>query len=153
MAVRNTVALYIDGKNMTRYMVTPYKWANFLDEQLDEAVISLRRCPKRDIKQLTPVEIRITNEIYFGHKSTNTERVTASDSITKYFIVADQPDSNESPVGSGRYDHNISIIELTKLLERIVVESITYTNDLGKSYTQNAIPVNCMITIDVRQRA
>ncbi len=130
MAVYNKIAVYVNGINLTRYVVMPIKWANLLDEQLDEAVISLRNCPVKVIAPLTPVEIRITNQVIMqkGHNP------VYSKSITKYMIVADQPDSNENPVGSKRYDHDLYIIEATKLLERTIVDSITYTNDLGKDY-------------------
>lgn len=128
--INNTVAVYINGINLTRYVVMPIKWANFLDEQLDEAVLSLRNCPVRVIHPLTPVEIRITNTVIMGSTT------VSSKSVTKYMIVSDQPDSNENPVGSKRYDHDFGIIEATKLLERTIVDSITYTNDLGRKYAE-----------------
>lgn len=128
--IQNTVAVYINGINLTRYVVMPIKWANFLDEQLDEAVLSLRNCPVRVIHPLTPVEIRITNTV------TMAGATVYSKSVTKYMIVSDQPDSNENPVGSKRYDHDFGIIEATKLLERTIVDSITYTNDLGRKYAE-----------------
>ena len=128
--VKNVIAVYINGINLTRYVVLPIKWANLLDEQLDEAVISLRNCPVEVIPPLTPVEIRITNSIIM--KKGGNEHFKTSE--TKYMIVADQPDSNENPVGSKRYDLDLYIIETTKLLERTIVDSITYTNDLGKDY-------------------
>lgn len=132
--VKNVIAVYINGINLTRYVVMPIKWAHLLDEQLDEAVISLRNCPVKVIPPLTPVEIRITNSIIM--KKGGNEHFKTSE--TKYMIVADQPDSNENPVGSGRYDHDLSVIELTKAMERVVVDSITFTNDLGRVYTGNA---------------
>lgn len=132
MAVHNKIAVYIDGINLTRYVVQPIKWANLLDEQLDEAVISLRNCPKKVIPPLTPVEIRITNSVTMGSST------VYSKSETKYMVVADQPDSNENPVGSGRFDHDFGIIEATKLLERTVVDSITYTNANSKIFTNSA---------------
>lgn len=130
--VKNEIAVYIDGINLTRYVVQPIKWANLLDEQLDEAVISLRNCAKKVIPPLTPVEIRITNSVTMGSST------VYSKSETKYMVVADQPDSNENPVGSGRFDHDFGIIEATKVLERVVVDSITYTNASSKIYTDNA---------------
>ena len=132
--VKNVIAVYINGINLTRYVVMPIKWANLLDEQLDEAVISLRNCPVKVIPPLTPVEIHITNSIIM--KKGGNEHFKTSE--TKYMIVADQPDSNENPVGSGRYDHDFGVIELTKALERAVVDSITFTNDLGHTYTSGA---------------
>ena len=134
MAVHNKIAVYIDGINLTRYVVQPIKWANLLDEQLDEGAISLRNCPKSVISPLTPVEIRINSEVIM-RKGGNP---IYTKSITKYMIVADQPNSEENPVGSKRYDHDFYIIETTKLLERTVVDSITYTNVNSKIFTNSA---------------
>lgn len=140
--VNNKIAVYVNGINLTRYVVLPIKWANLLDEQLDEAVISLRNCPVKVIPPLTPVEIRIDNSVILqkGHNPVYTS------ALTKYMIVADQPDSNENPVGSGRYDHDLAIIEVTKLLERVIVDSLTYTNDLGRTYNFMAKIVDPVIT-------
>lgn len=142
MAVHNKIAVYVDGINLTRYVVQPIKWANLLDEQLDEAVISLRNCPKKVIPPLTPVEIRINSEIIMQKGSSP----IYSKSITKYMIVADQPNSDETPVGSKRYDHDLYIIETTKLLERIVVDSITYTNANSKIFTANPYPMPLIVS-------
>ena len=131
--IYNSIAVFIDGRNLTRYAVMPIKWANLLDEQLDEGVISLRNCPKKVISPLTPIEIRITNKVILKKGS----QPVYTHSRTLYMIAADQPDSNENPVGSGRYDHDIRVIEVTKLLERTVVDSITYTNVIGKVFTAN----------------
>lgn len=138
--VQNDIAVYINGINLTRYVVMPIKWANLLDEQLDEAVLSLRNCPKKVITPLTPIEIRINNSVIMGAKTVYNK------TLTKYMIVADQPDSNENPVGSKRYDHDLSIIEVTKLLERLVVDSITYTNVNSKIFTANPTPMPLDVT-------
>lgn len=128
----NKIAVYVDGINLTKYVVQPIKWANLLDEQLDEATISLRNCPLKNIPPLTPVEIRITNTVTMGAAT------VYSKTETKYMVVASQPDSNENPVGSGKFDHDFGIIEATKVLERVVCDSITYTNASSKTYTDNA---------------
>lgn len=137
MAVYNEMSAYINGINLTRYVVLPIKWANLLDEQLDEAVISLRNCPVKVIPPLTPVELRINNSVVMNKGGSP----VYSKSITKYMIVADQPDSEETPVGKKRYNHDLSVIEATKLLERAIVDSLTYTNDLGRTYTASATQV------------
>lgn len=129
--VQNDIAVYVNGINLTRYVVMPIKWANLLDEQLDEATLSLRNCPVKVIPPLTPVEIRINNSVIMGAKTVYNK------TLTKYMIVADQPDSSENPVGSKRYNHDLSIIEATKLLERVVVDSITFTNNLGRQFSDD----------------
>lgn len=130
--VNNKIAVYINGINVTHYVVQPFKCSELLDEQLDEAVISLRNCPLKVIPPLTPIEIRITNEITMGSAT------VSSQTETIYMIVSSMPDSEEMPVGSGRYSHDFNIIEATKIMERFIVDSLTYTNDLGRTFTANA---------------
>lgn len=135
MAVRNSAAVYINGINYTHYVVMPLKWGNFLDEQLDETIITLRRSKKKVFPPLTPVEVRLTNELYWGNVTdkTNTE--------VKQFVVANDS-VTEVPNGKGLFDHELSLIELTKVLECIVVDTCTFTNDLGRNYTKNATTVD-----------
>ena len=142
MAAFNTIAVYINGINLTRYLVLPIKWANLLDEQLDEGIISLRNCPIASIPPLTPVEIRINNKVILQRNKPPRHEET----VTKYMIVSGQPNSTERPAGSGRYDHDLNIIEVTKVLERVVVDSITYTNVNGRLYTFVAKQVEPEIT-------
>ena len=66
MAVKNDVAVYINGINYTKKLVYPMKFSFLLDESLDEGTIALRHV-KREISQpLTPVEIRVRNTVYWG---------------------------------------------------------------------------------------
>lgn len=136
MAVKNTVALYIDGINRTSNMVMPFKWGNFLDERLDECHISLRAIQRKKIFQpLTPVEIQLNNEIYWGsgvHRVTESKRER-----TKYYIVANDS-VTETQVGANLYNHELDLIEVTKIAECFVVDTITFTNDIvGRDYTNN----------------
>lgn len=132
MAIQNKAAVYIDGINLTSFTVMPIKWGNLLDERLDEAYISLRHCPIENFKPLTPVEIRFSNRLYFGSTTVDTQNKT------KKYVVANDTGAQENPAGSGLYDHDLYIIEMTKLLECIVVDTITFTNDLGRSYANNS---------------
>ena len=140
--IRNYATIWINGINLTHYAVMPLKWGNFLDERLDEMYISLRRCPIENFKPLTPVEIQFVSTLYFG-PVTNT---VDTENQTKRYIIADDQNATENPVGSGFYDHDLYIIELTKLLECIAVDTNTITNDLGRNYTNNAFPVLPVIT-------
>ena len=137
--IRNTCAVYINGINVTNTAVMPPKWANFLDEQLDEMYLGLRRSPFDIFAPLTPVEIHYTNALLFGSAVVDTE------TEIKYYLVADDSDVKEVPLGSGTYDHNLYIIELTKYLECIVVNTSTITNDIGRSYTKNAPFANLQV--------
>ena len=131
MAVKNTALIYINGINYTPHAVMPFKWANFLDEQLDEAHVSLRHVDTERFEPFTPVEVVLRSVVSFQ----NTETVT--DEVTKQFIVATDT-SEKSPVWSDFYDHELYIIELTKLLESIVIDTCTFTNDAGRTYAGDA---------------
>lgn len=130
MAVKNEIAVYIDGINRTPNFVYPLKLGNFLDERLDECIISLRLIDEEDFAPLTPVEVQIKNTLYFGSFSETIEE-------TSYFVVADDS-SHEAILGAGRYNHELYCIEVTKVAECCVVDTLTFTNDLGRSYTGNA---------------
>lgn len=135
MAIRNKVAVYINGINLTPYVVMPLKWGNLLDEQLDEMYLSLRHCPIKNFKPLTPVEIRFTNELYWHKETVNAK------TETKRYIIANDTNAINNPVGSKLYDHDLYLIELTKIAECIVVDTLTFTNDLGRNYTEGAIQI------------
>lgn len=141
MAIRNKVTVYINGRNYTFAAVMPIKWGNLLDERLDEMYLSLRRVKKQNFAPLTPVEIHFSNQLYFG--STD---VDAPQTATKRYIIADDANVTENPVGSGWYDHDLYLIELTKILECVIVDTNTVTNDLGRNYTANQASVEPNIT-------
>ena len=131
MAGRNTAAVFINGINYTHYVVMPLSWGNFLDEQLDEMSITLRRSKKKVLPPLTPVEVHLKNELYWQGKVHRTK------TEVKQFVVANDT-VTELPVGKGLYSHDLALIELTKVLECIVVDTCTFTNDTGRSYTNGA---------------
>ena len=135
--IQNTATININGINLTHYAVMPLKWGNFLDERLDEMYLSLRRCPIENFKPLTPVEIRFVNTLYFGARS----NIVDTENTVKRYIVANDQNATENPVGSGFYDHDLYIIELTKLLECIAVDTNTITNDLGRNYLFQSSPI------------
>ncbi len=66
MAIKNTFTVYIDGINRTSRAVMPLKYGDFLDERLDECHLGLRAIKKENFTPLTPVEINIENELYWG---------------------------------------------------------------------------------------
>ena len=142
MAIENTAAIYVNGINLTHYAVMPLKWGNFLDEQLDEMYLSLRHGPFEHIKPLTPVEIHLKNRFYFGGTTVDTR------TKVKRFLVAND-NSEESPVGSKRYNHDLYLIEVTKFAECVVVDTITFTNDLGRNYTEKAPTVDPTVEGDL----
>lgn len=122
-----TFQVLIGGKDYTNNTPFPIKWSSLLDERLDECRISLKYCKAEIFTPLTPVQIIL-------HDQKDRERVLN-------FVVASD-DAQELPVGSGRYNHELMLIEQTKILEGIVVDALTFTNDLGRSYTENATQAN-----------
>ena len=151
-------------QDFTPYAVMPLKYSNLLDEQLDECSIDLIQCGKETqyIKPLTMCKAIIANssEAKFNQtmlkvidrsdltfnkaedgsyvstdgKTTmrlENNRITETKTVT-YLVSNDK--SVESPVGSGRYNHQLYLIELTKILEGFIGDSITFTNALGNKY-------------------
>lgn len=133
--VTNKYEVIIGKINYTHYCVMPLKGANLLDERLDEVYLPLRHIPVEVFQPLTPVKIIIHNKVYFN------ENVAYSKDKTLYFVVANDNNIVESPVGSGKYNHDIYLVETTKVAECIIVDSLTFTNDLGRNYAKNPKPI------------
>lgn len=101
----------------------PFIFEDVLDSTLDSATIHLTRVNEELYEPLTDVEIRILGE--------------DSVFIQMNWIIAEDY-SEESPVGSGLYNHTLSLIEPTKDLEGFVGDSLTVTHSGGNIYTDNA---------------
>lgn len=142
MSYINGATVYIDGINRTHNTVMPLKLGQFLDERLDECYLSLRRIKKENFQPLTPVEIILSNKFFIHTNERNNAKETLADEEqrTLRFIVANAS-ARENPFGSGFYDHDLYLIEVTKSSECITCDAQTITNDLGKNYTANAKPV------------
>ena len=110
-------------------------YRKFLDEQLDYAMFTIERVEKEKIPLLSVCSVEVTDD-------EGTETVCRN-----WLIVGDE--AFESPVGSGLYNHDITLIEGTKLAEGIPVESLCFTNPSGRAfYTNNAVaPELYQITI------
>lgn len=99
--------------------VFPLKYEDLLDEQLNSAVLGLTRVSTPYFKPATPVFITITSK--------NTANgVEYNQTKTLEYVISNDR-SIESPVGSGFYRHEITLIEPTKLLE-IPLESLCFRN-------------------------
>lgn len=136
MAVKIETAIYIGGVNRTARAVMPIKFGNFLDERLDECNLSLRGIKKEAFSPLTPVEIRVKTTEYFGKWKDNPTIVKTDEEVLYYLIANDN--ATEVRAGSGIYNHELYCIEVTKEAECVIVDAITYTNDIGRNYTENA---------------
>ncbi len=95
--------------------VFPFSSGELLDERLDEAYVTFYSRTK-EYRPLT--EFRITHNVD-GKQEGDIE----------YYILATD-NSAEFPSGSGRYKHQVYLIERTKLLEGVVCPSLTFTNAL-----------------------
>lgn len=137
MAIHIQPAVYINGINRTSHTVMPIKWGNFLDERLDECRLSLRSVQQENFPPLTPVEIVFTITEYFGIWKKN-PTIIKTKTETKRFIVANDSATEFRPK-SGLYNHDLYLIEPTKVAECYVVDTITFTNDLGRSYTEGGL--------------
>lgn len=142
-------------EDYTAFAVFPLKVAHLLDEQLDEANLTLKGITSKYFQPQTRVRITITNfpecvitESKFQELNANNEnpeqvtlnlvgnRLRATTTIN--MIIANDR-AVEVPVGSGRYNHEIYLIELTKLMERFIGDSLTFTNALGNKFLDGAV--------------
>lgn len=157
----NEAKAFID---YTPFLTVPIKWAELLDEQLDEAEVMLKGVPKAythpttrqtvNLKEtfapFTICRLTVTNtpncrlttelnEIVEANANNNYSTVEFIANVTRketrvfWFFVANDR-SLEKPVGSGRYNHDIYLIELTKIAERYIGDTLTFTNGLGSKY-------------------
>lgn len=119
------IQIKIDGVDYSQYAVQPFKWENLLDERLDHAMITLKAVPVYRFYPLSMVEITAT---------------LGSTSETRYYVIGDDSPS-ENPSGSGLYDHQLPLLEVTKKSERDTTNTLVYLNNLGRTYTGNPLPV------------
>lgn len=113
-----SIAVTINGNDYSKHVMFPFKVSNLLDEQLDEASLTLIGVPEKNFKPLTDVTVTLTN----GNKTQS------------YYMFVASDKSDEIPTGSGRYKHELYLIEQTKYLECFIVRSIGFVNPLEKSY-------------------
>lgn len=130
MAFKNSVTVYINGINRTANAVLPLKYGKLLDERLDECTLSLRNIKVDDFPPLSAVEIVLKNVKYWGVKNKIIER---TEEKTLYFVVAEDS-ATENLLNLGYYNHELSLIEVTKVAECVVCDTLTVTNDLGRTF-------------------
>ena len=111
----NHCQVFIDGVEYQNATL-PFKYGNFLDKQLDHAIVQLTRVNKQYFEPTTPVKVEITDK--------------NGDIKTLYYIISND-NFHETPVGSGYYRHDLTLIEPTKILEGIPVETLCFTNANG----------------------
>lgn len=136
----NTFKVTIDDKVIK---ASPYgaKFGNLLDERLDEGYITLKHLKQEQpFRPFTLVKIELTNantafrskiKEYSGDDITQSlSKNMLTQTKEEYFFVADDNVTNY-PNGSEFYNHSLYLIEITKILERFIGDSITFTNPLN----------------------
>ena len=136
--------------------VFPFKFSQLLDERLDEAQLMLKRVKTEYFAPFTDVRLTIINSPKAMFSSAqavenraetqcqiqyneHTKRIT--ETLVLNFIVANDK-AVESPIGSGKFNHELYLIETTKKLEAYIGDSITFTNPLGNDYLGASETVN-----------
>lgn len=122
----NRYEVIIDGTDYTNHVPFPLKWSALLDEQLDEASMQLVRVPVDNFEALINVTVKVWND------------EAPDDVITHNFLVAND-EAKEVPVGSGKYNHSLYLIEETKYLEGFQVRSHGYVDSLRNNYRVNLV--------------
>lgn len=118
-----------DGTWKTWHNVSiPIKYGMLLDEQLDYAVVSLARVKRKLFKPMTKALLEVKSNTEYGGEQSKT---------VEYFIAND--DSFEAPIGSGAYNHELTLIEQTKFLECFQLESLCFTNPGGNDYSSAGV--------------
>lgn len=130
----NRLKVLIDGTDYTNHVPFPFKWSALLDEQLDEATLELVRVPIENFEPLLDVVVKVWND-------SDETRV-----ITHNMLVAND-EAHEIPVGSGKYNHTLYLIEETKYLEGFYVRSHGYVDP--KNGNDKTIQVSPGLTNDL----
>ena len=127
----NTFQVLIGGQRIHNVSL-PFKYGNFLDQQLDFATLTLTRINVKNYPPCTPVIVIVYSE--------NTANGVTYSQAKRFEYIVQGDNSRESPVGSGFYRHEITLIEPTKLLE-IPLESLCFTNVGLKDYKKQEPPI------------
>lgn len=102
----------------------PFSDTETLDESLDSGNILLKGTTRSDdIAPFTRMRITVSD----GTTTETIERVTGSRKRTRKTYV---PFANNTYL----YDWEIQLLELTKLLERDIIRTMTFTNNAGRNY-------------------
>lgn len=131
--IKNTISVYIDGINRTDKLLAATTASNVLDEVLDEGVLRLQHVRKEIFSPLLPVELHIQNALMRKGNVINTQE------DVYYFLVAGDS-AEESPNGSGLYNHEIALVEPMKFGECIVCDTQTITNVIGRDFVSGVGP-------------
>lgn len=99
-----------------------------LDSVLDTTVLSYLSTISEPLKPLSRIKITITDT---KNETTNTEYI--------YRLVENDLVENVVQGAKPIYRHTLSLIEITKQLERVIVDNLTFTNYLEDNYGTNNV--------------
>lgn len=113
--------------------VRPFTYGTTLDDTLDSGKINVKCATYgKVIKPFTLLSIAIYEDNVLKD--------------TVYCLVANAEREMVRRDGTPLYNHNIEVVELSKLLERDVCDTMTVTNYLGHDYMQGSTIVNAVTT-------
>ena len=127
--------IYIDIGGWGGYeksVALPIKWNSLLDERLDECILNINNVTDSIFRIGDEVKIRIYPQIELD------------------FIIASDT-STQVPAGGNRYNHELKLIEPTKILEGIVVETLAFAQPVTSQFLPETTCVSP--SIDVRSES
>lgn len=128
ITLKNCPIEYIEPMTVVKFVVTNKSNCFYSLEQAEEIVArSDYKLEKIGNKQWASVDGE--KEIYIELNSDNTLTIQYSVDM----IIANDT-AIEMPVGSGRYTHELYLIEYTKIAEGFIGDNLTFTNSLGSTY-------------------
>ncbi len=133
----NNISVYtpnILGQQLDGKLTFTFSKSALLDERLDEAYLFIVDSSTPSFEPTTELTVYVNN--------------THNDTVERknYHYIVSSDRSYEQPNGSGKYKHEIHLIERTKLLEGIYCSSLTFTNSKGNTYTSVRTPSVGMVT-------
>lgn len=123
----NSVEIRIGSQSGKRLANTvfPYSYRNLLDESLDEANLSVVLSTKDKLAMQTKLTAIVTND--------------AKTYIRNYVVASDSVE--EKPLGSGKYEHSLYLLEETKLLESVTCGELAFTNTKAQAFADDTFVV------------
>ena len=114
-----------EEEDITKKVIVPIINIKRLDTTLDNSQIVMIDNSKTPLKERTRIIIQLDDT------ETNTRKVL--------YRIVEEDEVNLSRYGNSKiYEHNIKLIEITKLLERYIVPNTTITNYLMYLYSESA---------------
>ena len=115
----------------TNYMVASFKYANLLDEQLDEASITLNKVPnKAYFKPMTRIRVVITNSPLAKYSQDMADKIRLESDLN--FKLVDGEYKSYDGRTTFAYDINTKRITITSIKEFLVANDTSIENPVGK---------------------